>query len=93
MIQTNILVVHLGIWNFIGKYQHLAEDRYEKWDHGQLTETKLERFPLRWYGVEEFKMILEKVGFEDIVIAADYKHGNYPTNVTQTITFEAIANK
>src|SRR5699024_12233319 len=48
------------------------------------SETKLERFPLRWYGVEEFKMILEKVGFEDIVIAADYKRSEEHTSELQS---------
>lgn len=56
-------------------------------------QTELERFPLRWYGVEEFKMILENIGFTDIVISADYKYGQYPTDSSQTITFEAVANK
>lgn len=41
----------------------------------------------------EFKMILEQVGFQDIIISADYKYGEYPTNGAETITFEAIANK
>lgn len=71
----------------------IAHNRYEKWNNGQLAQTELERFPLRWYGVEEFRTILEQIGFEDIVISADYEHGNYPINSTQTITFEAVANK
>ncbi|MFD2212023.1 class I SAM-dependent methyltransferase [Virgibacillus halophilus] len=78
--------------DFIRQYT-ISHNRYEKWNNGQLTETELERFPLRWYGVEEFKTILEQIGFEDIIISADYNLGNYPTNSTQTITFEAIANK
>ncbi|MFB1051861.1 class I SAM-dependent methyltransferase [Paraliobacillus sp. JSM ZJ581] len=78
--------------DFISQYT-ISHNRYEKWNNGQLTQSELERFPLRWYGVEEFKMILEQIGFKDITISADYKHGNYPTNSTQTITFEAIANK
>ncbi|MEI3611492.1 hypothetical protein [Pseudogracilibacillus sp. SO30301A] len=78
--------------DFINQYT-ITYNRYEKWNNGQLTQTELERFPLRWYGVEEFKTILEQIGFEDIIISADYKHGSYPTNSTQTITFEAIANK
>lgn len=78
--------------DFINQYT-ITHNRYEKWNNGQLIQSELERFPLRWYGVEEFKTILEQVGFEDIIISADYKHGEYPTDSTQIITFEAIANK
>lgn len=71
----------------------VSHHRYEKWKAGKLLQTKLERFPLRWYGVEEFKMILEQIAFRDIVISTDYEYGRYPENASQTITFEAIANK
>ena len=78
--------------DYIKQYTTL-HNRYEKWKNGVLIETELERFPLRWYGIEEFKMLLESVGFEDIVLSADYKYGEYPTNSEQTITFEATAKK
>lgn len=75
-------------------HQHtIAHGRYEKWRNGTLMQTELERFPLRWYGVEEFKLILEVIGFENIVISADYNYGKYPDNSKQAITFEAVANK
>lgn len=78
--------------DYINQYT-ISHNRYEKWSKGELIQTELERFPLRWYGVEEFKTILEQVGFEDIVISADYNYGEYPTDSNQTITFEAVANK
>src|SRR5699024_6108906 len=78
--------------NYIRQYT-ISHNRYEKWNNSELTQTELERFPLRWYGIEEFKTILEQSGFEDIIISADYKHGEYPTNSTQTITFEATVKK
>ena len=78
--------------DFINQYT-ISHNRYEKWLNGQLIQTELERFPLRWYGVEEFKSVLEQIGFRDFVISADYIHGEYPTNLTQTITFEAMAKK
>ena len=28
--------------------------KYEKWSKGQLVQTELQRFALRWYGIEEF---------------------------------------
>lgn len=53
----------------------------------------LEGFTLRWYGVEEYEMILERIGFEDIVISLDDRYGEYLTNSAQTIIFEVIDNK
>lgn len=70
----------------------ISHNRYEKWTNGKLMQTELERFPLRWYGIEEFKTILEQTGFGNIIISADYEHGKYPTNSTEIITFEAIAH-
>lgn len=78
--------------DYINQYT-ISHNRYEKWGNGELIQTELERFPLRWYGIEEFKMILEEIGFEDIIISADYKYGQYPTNSSQIITFEAVVNK
>lgn len=62
--------------------------KYEKWNHGVLVNTELQRFALRWYGVEEFKMILEKIGFTDIMVSADYQFGNQPSKSTTIFTFE-----
>lgn len=71
----------------------ISHGRYEKWREGVLLETELEYFPLRWYGVEEFKLILESIGFKDIVISSDYKWGQYPADAEKMITFEAVAAK
>jgi SAM-dependent methyltransferase len=78
--------------DYINQYT-ISHNRYEKWENGKLVQTELEQFPLRWYGVEEFKLILEQQGFQDIVISADYKYGEYPTEGSQMITFEAVVNK
>ncbi|RDW17320.1 class I SAM-dependent methyltransferase [Oceanobacillus chungangensis] len=78
--------------DYINQYT-ISHHRYEKWQNGKLLQTELERFPLRWYGVEEFKMILEQIGFEDIVISSDYNYGQYPNKSSQIITFEAVVNK
>ena len=79
---------------FIHIHQYtIAHGRYEKWRNGTLLQTELERFPLRWYGVEEFKLMLEEIGNENIVISADYNYGKYPENPNQAITFETVANK
>lgn len=71
----------------------VAHHRYERWKRGKLLDAELERFAMRWYGVEEFRTILENHGFRDIVISADYAHGKYPNSPKQSITFEAVAEK
>lgn len=72
--------------DYINQYT-IGHNRYEKWRQGELVQTELERFPLRWYGIEEFKMLLEQVGFEEIIISADYQYGQYPTKSSEIITF------
>lgn len=78
--------------DYINQYT-ISHGRYEKWREGVLLQTELEYFPLRWYGVEEFKLILESIGFKNIVISSDYKLGQYPSNFEEIITFEAVAIK
>lgn len=78
--------------DYINQYT-ISHGRYEKWRKGVLLQTELEYFPLRWYGVEEFKLILESIGFKNIVISSDYKFGQYPSNSEEIITFEAVAIK
>lgn len=62
---------------------------YQKWSNGQLVATELQQLLLRWYGLTEFRLILEKLGFEVITLTADYQHGEAPVDSNQTITFEA----
>ncbi|KAA0794827.1 class I SAM-dependent methyltransferase [Bacillus sp. BPN334] len=63
--------------------------KYEKWSQGKLLQTELQRFALRWYGIEEFKLILENTGFSDITCSANYIYGKQPSAADQIITFEA----
>ncbi|MBH5316392.1 class I SAM-dependent methyltransferase [Paenibacillus sp. GSMTC-2017] len=63
--------------------------KYEKWHQGKLSQTELQRFAMRWYGVDEFKLILEGIGFTDITCSADYVYNKQPSNEGQVITFEA----
>lgn len=46
--------------------------KYEKWSKGQLVQTELQRFAVCWYGIEEFKLLLESIGFSNITCSADY---------------------
>ncbi|GAA3400285.1 class I SAM-dependent methyltransferase [Paenibacillus hodogayensis] len=63
--------------------------KYEKWRAGALIQTELQRFALRWYGIEEFKLVLESIGFTDVVVSADFDYGKAPTNGKQKYAFEA----
>ena len=78
--------------DYINQYT-ISHNRYEKWRNGEIIQTELELFPLRWYGVEEFKMILQQNGYENIIISADYVYGQYPNKLSKIITFEAVVNK
>lgn len=64
--------------------------KYEKWRNGKLIQTELQRFAKRWYGVEEFKFILESIGFTDVTISADFEYGKIPTHGQQTFVYEAV---
>lgn len=64
--------------------------KYDKWENGVLMASELQNFTLKWYGLNEFKNMLEKVGFTDITVSADYDYLAYPTDANQTITFEGI---
>lgn len=64
--------------------------KYEKWRQGALIQTELQRLALRWYGVEEFKLVLESIGFSDVVVSADFEYGKAPTHGNQQFVYEAI---
>lgn len=67
----------------------VSQGRYERWREGKLMETELERYPMRWYGVEEFRTILKNIGFKEISISSGYQFNHYPQNANSTITYEA----
>lgn len=63
--------------------------KYEKWRNGTLIQTELQRFALRWYGIEEFRLVLEDIGFSDVVICADFDYGKVPSSSNQKYVYEA----
>lgn len=64
--------------------------KYEKWKKGKLVDTELQKFTMRWYGIEEFKLIMANIGFSQITCFADYTYKKQPSKETQLITFEAV---
>jgi hypothetical protein len=67
----------------------VSHSRYEKWLDGKLVMTEMESMSLRWFGIEEFKLILENIGFSEISVSSDYIFENAPTHSKQVFTFEA----
>lgn len=63
--------------------------RYELWHQGRLVLTELEPFTLQWYEVDEFTIMLDKAGFTEVVVHADYQKGSLPTRDSRIWTFEA----
>ena len=68
-VESNVVEV-----NFLEQYSisHLS---YEKWREGELVRTEMQRFALRWYGLEEFELVLKSLGFSEVVVSADYEYG------------------
>ncbi|WII35211.1 class I SAM-dependent methyltransferase [Paenibacillus thiaminolyticus] len=75
-------------FNMIHQYS-VSYLKYEKWREGALIQSEMQRFALRWYGNEEFKLVLESIGFSDIVCSTDYVYGKQPADGSQIFTFEA----
>jgi ubiquinone/menaquinone biosynthesis C-methylase UbiE len=82
-VESNVVEV-----NFLEQYS-ISHLRYEKWRDGELVRTEMQRFPLRWYGLEEFELVLKSLGFSEVVVSADYEYGKKPSRAEQTFTFEA----
>jgi hypothetical protein len=49
----------------------------------------MQRSAGRWYGLDEFELVLKSVGFSEVVVSADYEYGKRPSRAEQTFTFEA----
>jgi ubiquinone/menaquinone biosynthesis C-methylase UbiE len=74
--------------NFFEQYK-VSYLKYEKWRKGSLIQTELQRFAIRWYGIEELKLTLESVGFKNVSVSADFEYGKKPSHARQSFVFEA----
>lgn len=63
--------------------------RYERWVDGQLAESELELFSLRWWGVHELVLALRAIGFVEVTVSGNYQYGRAPNNDDGAISFEA----
>lgn len=64
--------------------------KYEKWQSGRRVGAELQRFAMRWYGVEEFTALLGSLGFRSIMVSADHALGRKPSRFDQVLTFECV---
>ncbi len=68
----NILRVHeKGIHDPISQ-QLFMSYRYELWDKDKLVHEELKELTTRWYSRYEFELMLERVGFKDVIVSAGY---------------------
>jgi ubiquinone/menaquinone biosynthesis C-methylase UbiE len=74
--------------NFFEQYK-VSYLKYEKWCEGNLIQTELQRFAIRWYGIEELKLIMKEVGFKQVTVSADFEYGKEPVHARQSFVFEA----
>nr|WP_314265175.1 class I SAM-dependent methyltransferase [uncultured Moellerella sp.] len=66
-----------------------SHHRYDQWHQGAIVASEWEVFRLKWFGVSEFKHLLEMVGFVNISISADYTYLRAPNNNSEIMTYEA----
>ncbi|WP_142382886.1 hypothetical protein [Bacillus sp. V33-4] len=74
--------------DFFNQYK-VSYLKYEKWRDGRLIQTELQRFALRWYGIEEFRLILESIGFSKVSVIADFESEKEPNNACKSFLFNA----
>jgi len=64
--------------------------RYERWRDNRLVETHMEPMAQRYWGLEEFRLVLEASGFGQVSVVGDY-HRERPLRAnTRSLTFEAV---
>lgn len=64
--------------------------RYERWRANRLVETELEPMEMRQWGVDVFRMALERAGFTGITPHANYRRDTPPAPGTRMVTWKAL---
>jgi ubiquinone/menaquinone biosynthesis C-methylase UbiE len=68
---ATILIHEATVSDRLEQVQHIWL-RYEVFQEGRLLQTQLRTHQLRWYHKHEFAMMLESVGFRDVVLQCGY---------------------
>lgn len=67
----------------------VSQLRYEHWDNEKgLINAEIDLFALRYWGIKEFELALQAVGFKEVTISSDYNYLKAPNAETHTVTFE-----
>lgn len=64
--------------------------RYERWRDNRLVETHMEPMAQRYWGLEEFRLVLEASGFGQVSVVGDYARGGPLRANARSLTFEAV---
>lgn len=64
--------------------------RYERWRDYRLVETHMEPMAQRYWGLEEFRLVLEASGFGQVSVVGDYDRGRPIRSSARSLTFEAV---
>ena len=63
---SKLVVSYFKQFNLEQQFQ-TGEFKYELFKDGTLLKTHIDKIKLKWYGVDEFRLMLEKAGFENIL--------------------------
>ncbi|KKI92216.1 hypothetical protein WQ54_10350 [Bacillus sp. SA1-12] len=68
---------------------------YEQWTAGECLQRERRLQTFLWFGVKEFKLVLEKIGFTNVAISGDYQQANGQNGRSyhKVYTFEATKGK
>ncbi|MGM7724415.1 hypothetical protein [Metabacillus sp. Hm71] len=66
---------------------------YEQWAGGECLQSERRLQTFLWFGVKEFKLVLEKIGFTNVTISGDYQQVNGERSNHKIYTFEAKKGK
>lgn len=65
---SKLVASYFKLFNLEQQFQS-GEFKYELFQDGELIKTHIDEIKLKWYGVDEFKLMLQKSGFENISVS------------------------
>ena len=64
--------------------------RYERWRDGTLVESQIDLMAQRYWGLDEFRLVLEGAGFGNVTVTGGYDRSRGPRQADRVWTFEAM---
>lgn len=65
---SKLVVSYFKQFNLEQQFQ-TGEFKYELYQDGELIRTQIDDIKMKWYGVDEFRLMLQKAGFENISVS------------------------